>query len=77
MSSDNILEAALFVVAAFALGLSHVWNYNRSIRRKSEAEEALRLDAIRQEAVKQLKAEHRSWSRDKAPIREQLIEPEA
>ena len=62
MSSEAVWEAAFFVIAAFALGLAHFWNYNRSASRKKEADEALRLDAIRQEAVKQLKAEHRIWS---------------
>lgn len=62
MSSEAFWEAALFVIAAFALGLVHFWNYNRFANRRKEAEAALRLDAIRQEAVKQLKAEHRTWS---------------
>ena len=62
MSSEALLEAALFVFAAFALGLVHLWNYKRSTSRMRAAEEALRLDAIRQAAVKQLKAERSIWS---------------
>ena len=62
MSSEAVWEAAFFVIAAFALGLAHFWNYNRSASRKKETEEALRLDAIRQEAVKQLKDERCIWS---------------
>ena len=62
MSSEAVWEAALFIIAGSALGLIHIWNYKRSASRKRAAEEALRLDAIRQEAVNQLKAEHRIWS---------------
>jgi hypothetical protein len=62
MNSEASLEAVLPVVAGFGLGLIHFWNYKRSASRKRAAEEALRLDAIRQEAVNQLKAEHRIWS---------------
>jgi hypothetical protein len=62
MSAQANLEAVLFVIAGFALGLVHFWNHTRSASRKRAAEEALRLDAIRQAAVNQLKAEHRIWS---------------
>jgi hypothetical protein len=62
MSSEAVWEAALFIIAASALGLIHIWNYQRSASRMRAAQEALRLDAIRQQAVKQLKAEHCIWS---------------
>ena len=51
MSSEAVWEAALLIIAASALGLMHFWNYTRSASRMRAAEEALRLDAIRQEAV--------------------------
>jgi hypothetical protein len=54
MSSEAVWEAALFIIAASALGLIHTWNYQRSASRMRAAQEALRLDAIRQQAVKQL-----------------------
>jgi hypothetical protein len=56
------LEGAVLSITALVLGLAHLWNYNRHDTRKTKAEEALRLDAIRKEAVKQLKSEHRMWS---------------
>jgi hypothetical protein len=62
MILEPILEAAVLSITAIVLGQAHLWNYNRHDRRKTEAEEALRLDAIRKEAVKQLKSEHRMWS---------------
>ena len=62
MSSEALWEAALLIIAASALGLMHFWNYTRSASWMRAAEEALRLDAIRQEAVNQLKTEHRIWS---------------
>ena len=62
MSSEAVLEIAFLAFSAIALGLVHVWHCTRAARRKAEAEEALRLDAIRQDAVKQLRAEHRAWS---------------
>jgi hypothetical protein len=62
MISDPILEGAVLSITAIVLGFAHLWNYNRHDRRKTEAQEALRLDAIRQQAVKQLKSEHRMWS---------------
>jgi hypothetical protein len=62
MILEPILEGAVLSITAIVLGLAHLWNYNRHDTRKTEAEEALRLDAIRKEAVKQLKSEHRMWS---------------
>jgi hypothetical protein len=62
MTSEAILEGTAFVIIAIVLGLAHVWNYNCYERRKGEAEDALRLDSIRQNAVQQLKSEHRMWS---------------
>ena len=62
MSSEAVWEAALFIIAASVLGLVHFWNYKRSASRMRAAEEALRLDAIRQAAVKQLKAGRCIWS---------------
>jgi hypothetical protein len=62
VSSEAVWEAALFIIASSALVLIHIWNYKRSASRMRAAQEALRLDAIRQQAVKQLKAEHCIWS---------------
>jgi hypothetical protein len=62
MTSEAMLEGAVLFVSAIVLGLAHVWNYNCHGRRKAEAEDALRLQSIRQKAVQQLKSEHRMWS---------------
>jgi hypothetical protein len=62
MTSAAILECAAFAITAVVLGLAHVWNYNRHHRRKAKAEDALRIESIRQKAVERLKSEHRMWS---------------
>ena len=65
MTSVAILEGAAFVITAIVLGLAHLRNYNRHAERKTEAEDTLRLESIRQSAVQQLKSEHRMWSAGK------------
>ena len=62
MNPTAVLEVVLFVAIAIALGLIHMWHEAGIHRRKVAAEEALRLDAIRQQAVKQLKIEQQAWS---------------
>ena len=62
MTSVAILEGAAFVITAIVLGLAQLRNYNRHAERKTEAEDTLRLESIRQSAVQQLKSEHRMWS---------------
>jgi preprotein translocase subunit SecG len=62
MTSVAILEAAAFFITAIVLGLAHLRNYNRHDERKAEAEDTLRLESIRQNAVQQLKSEHQMWS---------------
>ena len=60
--SSEALELSLLAVFALALSLLHVWHAKCSARRKMDAEDAARLDAVRQAAVEQLRAEHRLWS---------------
>ena len=62
MSSTAVWEACLFLTIAAALGLSHLWNDKRVRRQKAAAQDALLLDEIRQQAVKQLKIEQHAWS---------------
>jgi hypothetical protein len=63
MNPTAVREVVLFVAFTLALGLIHTWHESRMHRRKMAAEEALRLDKIRQQAVKQLKIEQQAWSR--------------
>ena len=62
MNSTAVLEVVLFVAIAIALGLIHFWKDSRTQKQKMAAKEALRLDDIRQQAVKQLKIEQHAWS---------------
>jgi hypothetical protein len=47
---------------AIALGLIHAWKDRWATQRRADAEEALRLHEVRQQAVNQLKFEQRSWA---------------
>jgi hypothetical protein len=67
MNPTAVLEVVLFVAIAIAVGLTHMWHGARIHRRKVAAEEARRLDAIRQQAVKQLKIDQQAWSSRAAP----------
>ena len=67
MNPTAVLEIILFSAVAIALGLIHLWNDSRTQTQKMAAQEALRLDEIRQQAVKQLRIEQHAWPRRAAP----------